>query len=210
MLHPERESLYCSTHMGVMPPTSVLAGNKTVCTVGMSGKQSKCLCMSHGENIPHHQVWTSPLALLIRWARAMLFARGLDEPAFALQPLSSCLFERPLPSPSVVSSRTKKPSASVPVWVLASHLATASESECNIARYQANHEFFLQSWNSKRVSFFQTIRVRSYFVTSWYVHLRILTFESWDFFLGRLLRRVKKSAVTSRTRVFSRILLNMA
>ena len=56
MLHPERESLYCSTHMGVMPPTSVLAGNKTVCTVGMSGKQSKCLCMSHGENIPHHQV----------------------------------------------------------------------------------------------------------------------------------------------------------
>lgn len=142
MLHPERESLYCSTHMGVMPPTSVLAGNKTVCTVGMSGKQSKCLCMSHGENIPHHQVWTSPLALLIRWARAMLFARGLDEPAFALQPLSSCLFERPLPSPSVVSSRTKKPSASVPVWVLASHLATASESECNIARYQANYEFF--------------------------------------------------------------------
>lgn len=69
---------------------------------------------------------------------------------------------------------------------------------------------FFQSWNSKRVSFFQTIRVRSYFVTSWYVHLRILTFESWDFFLGRLLRRVKKSAVTSRTRVFSRILLNIA
>lgn len=62
MLHPERESLYCSTHMGVMPPTSVLAGNKTVCTVGMSGKQSKCLCMSHSENIPHHQAWTSLLA----------------------------------------------------------------------------------------------------------------------------------------------------
>lgn len=56
MLHPERESLYCSTHMGVMPPTSVLAGNKTVCTVGVSGKQRKCLCMSHGENIPHQQV----------------------------------------------------------------------------------------------------------------------------------------------------------
>lgn len=145
MLHPERESLYCSTHMGVMPPTSVLAGNKTVCTVGVSGKQRKCLCMSHGENIPHQQVWTSPLALLIRWARALLFARGLNEPAFALQPLSSCLFERPLPSPAVVSSRTEKPSASVPVWVLASHLATASESECNIAYYQANHEFFSES-----------------------------------------------------------------
>lgn len=50
---------------------------------------------------------------------------------------------------------------------------------------------FFTELEFKTGKFFQTIRVRNYFVTSWYVHLRILTFDSWDFFLGRLLRRVK-------------------
>ena len=202
MLHPERESLYCSTHMGVMPPTSVLAGNKTVCTVGMSGKQSKCLCMSHGENIPHHQVWTSPLALLIRWARAMLFVRGLNEPAFAcsLYP-AACLRDHSPPLPLFHPER--KNLQQVYQFKCCPHTLPQHQKTMSCC-IKPNMSFF-QGCHPTWVSF-QTIRVQCYIGISWHTLLRVLTFEPWDFFWGKLLRRVKNAAVNSRVRAFSRTL----
>lgn len=185
MLHPERESLYCSTHMGVMPPTSVLAGNKTVCTVGMSGKQSKCLCMSHSENIPHHQAWTSLLAhCAVVACRLHSLCDGHEQCCLhgawmnllllcSLYP-AACLRDHSPPLPLFHPERK--------------NLQRVCQFECwprTLPQHQnqnaISHDIkptmsFFQSWNSKRVSFFSNHQG-----TELLRHFMICAFANSDF-----------------------------